>query len=199
MNFFLIFKNYLFIYLVGLSLSCSLQSHSCSLWDPVPLPGIEPRPPALGVQSHSHPRRCRWMFFKALTCVAALSSCKVITSSHSSYPLVMDLPRELLPRMCPSCRSSLTVIHSVVQYYKNFSDIRPFQYKVFFKHFCFALFQNKHVPQAKGISSLFIKLPLEGLRFPGQLSDCGPFADRNIQGICDKLQQLSVITFLSLD
>ena len=35
-------------------LGCRMQTISCSLWDPVPWPWIEPRPPALGVQSLSH-------------------------------------------------------------------------------------------------------------------------------------------------
>ena len=42
-------------------LPCSMQNllvvaceFSCSMWDLVPSPGIEPRPPALGVQSLSH-------------------------------------------------------------------------------------------------------------------------------------------------
>ena len=111
--------------------------------------------------------------------------------------LIMDLPRELLPRICSSCRSSLTIIHSVVQYYNNFSDIRPFQYKFFLSIFVLHYFKINMFPK-QGISSLFIKLPLEeGLRFPGQLSDCGPFADRNIQGIYDKLQQFSSVQSFS--
>ena len=32
---------------------------NCSMWDPVPWPGIEPRPPASGAQSPSH-RTTRW-------------------------------------------------------------------------------------------------------------------------------------------
>ena len=38
---------YLFIYLAAPGLSCGT-------WDPVPRPGIEPRPPALGERSPSH-------------------------------------------------------------------------------------------------------------------------------------------------
>ena len=41
------FKLFLFIYLAALGLSCGM-------WGLVPWPGIEPRPPALGVQSLSH-------------------------------------------------------------------------------------------------------------------------------------------------
>ena len=37
-----------------LGLSCSMQTFSCGTWDLVPWPGIEPRLPALGVQSLSH-------------------------------------------------------------------------------------------------------------------------------------------------
>ena len=45
--------------LLGLSCStqdlfgCSIQILCCGMWDSVPWPGIEPRPPALGVQSLS--------------------------------------------------------------------------------------------------------------------------------------------------
>ena len=45
----------LLIYLFGYTgLSCSMQTLSCSIWDLVLRPGIEPRPPALGAQSLSH-------------------------------------------------------------------------------------------------------------------------------------------------
>ena len=33
---------------------CSMQTLSCGMWDLVPQPGINPRPPALGVWSLSH-------------------------------------------------------------------------------------------------------------------------------------------------
>ena len=35
-------------------LCCGMQVFSCSMRNLVPWPGIEPRPPALGAQSHSH-------------------------------------------------------------------------------------------------------------------------------------------------
>ena len=35
-------------------ISCSMQTPSCSMWDLVPWPGMEPGPPALGVWSLSH-------------------------------------------------------------------------------------------------------------------------------------------------
>ena len=35
-------------------LSCSILTLSCGMWDLVPRPGIEPKPPALGGQSLSH-------------------------------------------------------------------------------------------------------------------------------------------------
>ena len=41
------FFKYLFIYLI-------VPGLRCSMWDPVPSPGIEPRLPALGVQFPSH-------------------------------------------------------------------------------------------------------------------------------------------------
>ena len=56
----------IFIYLAVPSLSCgmwdlgssmfveALEFFSCGLWDLVSWPGLEPRPPALGVQSLSH-------------------------------------------------------------------------------------------------------------------------------------------------
>ena len=34
--------------------TCSMQTLSCSMWDLVPQPGIEPGSPALGAQSLSH-------------------------------------------------------------------------------------------------------------------------------------------------
>ena len=58
-----IFKNiyfYLFIWPHQVSVeahgifSCGMQTLSCGMWDLVPWPGIEPRPPALGVQSLSY-------------------------------------------------------------------------------------------------------------------------------------------------
>ena len=44
-----------FFFFFGLCrvLSCSIWSLSCCMWDLVPWPGIEPRPPASGVQSLS--------------------------------------------------------------------------------------------------------------------------------------------------
>ena len=53
------FLNYLFIWLScgTWALPSSLwhaKSFSCAMWDLAPWPGIEPRPPALGVQSLSH-------------------------------------------------------------------------------------------------------------------------------------------------
>ena len=50
---------YLFIWLCCVlvvackTFCCTMQSLSCSMWDLVPWPGIQPRPPALGVQSLS--------------------------------------------------------------------------------------------------------------------------------------------------
>ena len=69
---FSIFLKYVFIYLVVLDSSCSsqdlwsslpcLEAFSCGMWTPshgmwelVPWPGIEPRPPALGARRISHP------------------------------------------------------------------------------------------------------------------------------------------------
>ena len=45
---------YLFIYLAVPSLSCSMSLSSCSIWGPVPQPGIRRGPATLGVQSLSH-------------------------------------------------------------------------------------------------------------------------------------------------
>ena len=45
--FFFFFKKYLFIHLAALGLSCSM-------WELVPWPGIEPGPPVLEVQILSH-------------------------------------------------------------------------------------------------------------------------------------------------
>ena len=45
---------FIFIYLAVLDLSCSILSLHCGMWDLVPWPGIEPRPPALGAPSLIH-------------------------------------------------------------------------------------------------------------------------------------------------
>ena len=52
-------KIFIFVYLTVLSCStqdlcCCMWTLSCSIWDLVPWPGIEPRLPTLGVQSLSH-------------------------------------------------------------------------------------------------------------------------------------------------
>ena len=52
----------IYIYLFGCArsqlscwiFSCHLKTLSCSMWDLVPWPGMEPGPPALGAQSLSH-------------------------------------------------------------------------------------------------------------------------------------------------
>ena len=44
----------IFIYLAVRSLSCSMQTLSCGMRDPVSWPGIEPGPPALAARSLSH-------------------------------------------------------------------------------------------------------------------------------------------------
>ena len=61
----------------------------------------------------------------------------------------MDCPEELFPIIFSSCRSSLPVTHSVVQYYNNFSEIRPFLYNFILSIFVLQLFQNKRF-QSKG-------------------------------------------------
>ena len=44
----LFLKNMHLLSLAPPGLSCIMQTLSCDIWDLVPLPGIEPRPPALG-------------------------------------------------------------------------------------------------------------------------------------------------------
>ena len=51
---YVLFLKYLFIYLSALGLSFSTRDLCCSMRDLVPLPGVEPRPPALGARSLSH-------------------------------------------------------------------------------------------------------------------------------------------------
>ena len=41
-------------YMGMFDLCCDLQDFCCSIWDLVPPPEINPRPPALGAQSRSH-------------------------------------------------------------------------------------------------------------------------------------------------
>ena len=45
---------FIFLYFAALGLSCSTGDPHCLVWDLVPWPGIEPRPPALGVWSLNH-------------------------------------------------------------------------------------------------------------------------------------------------
>ena len=45
---------YLFIYLAVLGLGCGMLSHSCSMCDLVPQPGIELKTPAMGAWNLSH-------------------------------------------------------------------------------------------------------------------------------------------------
>lgn len=49
-DFDIIFEKHLFIWLRGVLVVGTL---SCSMWDEVPCPGMEPGPPALGAWSHS--------------------------------------------------------------------------------------------------------------------------------------------------
>ena len=56
------FKKYLCIWLPGLIAGCRI-CFSCSMWDLVPWPGMEPRVPALGAQSLSH-----WTTREVLSC-----------------------------------------------------------------------------------------------------------------------------------
>ena len=49
----LIWQNQVFVVACGI-LSCRVWALWCSLWDPVPWPGVGPRPPAFGAQSLSH-------------------------------------------------------------------------------------------------------------------------------------------------
>ena len=48
------FNFLLFIYLAVPGLSCDMHTLSCSILELVPQPGIEPKPPALGMQSLSY-------------------------------------------------------------------------------------------------------------------------------------------------
>ena len=84
-----VFKKKMFIYVFGCAGSylrhlgslifiVACKIFSCSLWDLVLLPGIEPWPPALGAQSLSH-----WttrevppkVLFKICMCAKSLQSC----------------------------------------------------------------------------------------------------------------------------
>ena len=51
--------------------SSSMQTLSCVVWDLVPWPGIEPRPPTLGEQSINHQRSSH---FIALWCIQSTST-----------------------------------------------------------------------------------------------------------------------------
>ena len=53
-NFYYYYLKFLFIYLGTPGLSLAFGIFSCSLWDLVPQPEMEPRPPALGARRVSH-------------------------------------------------------------------------------------------------------------------------------------------------
>ena len=95
--------------------SCGMQTLSCSIWDLVPGPGIEPEPPALAAQCLSHwttreAPRIFWMEGKQLILLLLPlpSSLPHQTSTQTSVQIVRvpldDLP-ELNTPMEPALRS----------------------------------------------------------------------------------------------
>ena len=70
-------------------LSCGTSTLSRGEWDLVPLPGIEPRPPALGVQSLSHWTTREVPTLAVLTCNLLLTSVYIRHVFHSSSNTIL--------------------------------------------------------------------------------------------------------------
>ena len=114
------FKNYLFICLCqvlviacGIYLcygmqdliSCGIRTLSCSMWDVVLCPGIEPRPPALGVWSLSH-----WTAGKSLcTFLCSYSLMSLLEAVPSLFQVLCVLWIEFLVFTSASMQSSLQI------------------------------------------------------------------------------------------
>ena len=96
--FFFFFKDYLLLFIL------SAQGLSCNMWDLVPWPGVEPRPPALGAWSLSHwsTREVPWKSFSMQE-----NPSKPQFSPGSSPALFWRLPHQalvLVPTSVTTCR-----------------------------------------------------------------------------------------------
>ena len=96
--FFFFFKDYLLLFIL------SSQGLSCNMWDLVPWPGVEPRPPALGAWSLSHwsTREVPWKSFSMQE-----NPSKPQFSPGSSPALFWRLPHQalvLVPTSVTTCR-----------------------------------------------------------------------------------------------
>ena len=96
-----VFLKYFFLYLATpvIVAACKL---SCSMWDLVPWPGIEPGPPALGGQNLSH-----WTIGEAPWICSVQFSCSVVSNSlwphelqHTRPPCPSPTSR-VHPNLCP--------------------------------------------------------------------------------------------------
>ena len=73
--------------------SCGIQTLGCGMWDLVPWPGIEPRLPALGVQSLSHWTATKVPNFKFQTNRKGVSESEVAQSCPALLdPMDCSLP-----------------------------------------------------------------------------------------------------------
>ena len=88
-------------------LSYGMQTLSCSMWDLVPWPGIESRPPALGLWSFSHWTTREVPIFVSNTTASddCYQSKGPGSSPHSQGFWFFLLPFKLIKRVCP-------VVHS---------------------------------------------------------------------------------------
>ena len=97
---FFFFLNYLLFWLCQVLVvaqgicRCGLWALSCSLWDLVPWPGIEPRPSALGMRSLSHwtTREVPVFFKHPASTHSYLSYFSRIKVNSFIHPIVIDNP-----------------------------------------------------------------------------------------------------------
>ena len=83
-------KKYIFIYLTALGHSCNIQTLSWGIWDLVPQPRIEPRPPTLGAQSFS--------LWTAAAAAKSLQSCPTLFDPIDGSPPGCPVPGILQAR-----------------------------------------------------------------------------------------------------
>ena len=91
-------------------LCCSMQDHSCGMWDLVPWPEIQPGPPALGVQSLS-----RWTIRDV-----PVGSCSIPSSTHSAEHMVGSFLNQWMSNR--NLTEEFLIVAILLEY--HFSEIR---------------------------------------------------------------------------
>ena len=93
---------YHFFFLAMLDLSFSTQDLSCSMWDLVPQPGIEPRPPALGAQSLNHwtTKEVTGLYLKRIQWINRWSRSKIQLHGRKGFDSVLCLQELPKPSEC---------------------------------------------------------------------------------------------------